>query len=863
MTIRPPSLRDRLLARGPQSLAIAILFLSIAAGPSHADPADEIHFTLMGQTAVTFDWRAGSDTLFYGLDANYGSFVVAALPNVMPFSSAGPFREAAITGLTENTQYHYRIGSDGIDHTFHTPIPRGASNFRFAVQGDIGSSLSFVRVAPIQSMIAALAPNFVFNVGDLTYANDVPDSLRAVDRHFNDMMVWSQDVAYQPQWGNHEYDVPNRDNLANYKGRFALPNAQTSPGAPSGVNSGCCGEDWYWFDYGCVRFISVPEPYSGAWNDWVVKVVPIFDAAQADPQIRYIVTFGHRPAYSTGYHPGDTGLQTKMASLAVNHSKYVLDLAGHSHDYERTWAQSGVVHVTSGTGGSPLETASGSCKWPGGCPMPIWDASRAMHHVVVYFDVNATNISGTVLCGPADVTHSDITCTQGSVIESFVVPGADQAPVVSAPATATGNEGVPLTVNVQAADPNSQTIQSLTATSLPAGAVFTPAANKLSGTLSWTPSAGQAGTYTVHFQAANALPAIPAQTVLTISSVNQAPSAVLNLAPATGNAPLMVTADASGSVDPEGQMAYYQFNYGDNVVRTAQDPVSTHQFDPGEWDVTLTTHDVHGLVGTVTKHVIAAPVPPGPNLTTNPSFETSTSGWGPYNGSTMSVVPGGFDGSQSVASTAGVASGSFGINDSPNWVAVTSGAGARYRISAWVRSASATGQAKLRVTEFLGATKIGATTFSNPVDLSPTWKLLTLDFITGAAGSTLDLQIVDFPVTTGETFLVDNVSIRDLTGLAVGVGDPPGASIEARAWVTPMPVAAEGRLHFVTPRTGSVTVEIFDPSGRRMATPVDGVLQAGLHEIRLAGPLRLRPGLYLYRIRHSSGVLQGRFVVAG
>ena len=863
MTIRPPSLRDRQgLARGPHSLAIAILFLSIAARPSHADPADEIHFTLMGQTAVTFDWRAGSDTLFYGLDTNYGSLVVAGLPNVMPFSSAGPFREAAITGLTENTLYHYRIGSDGADHTFHTPIPRGASNFRFAVQGDIGSSLSFVRVAPIQSMIAALAPNIVFNVGDLTYANAVPDSLRAVDRHFNDMMAWSQEVPYQPAWGNHEWETPSIDNLANYKGRFALPNAQTSPGAPTGVNSGCCGEDWYWFDYGCVRFISVPEPFLGAWNDWAVKVVPIFDAAQADPQIRYIVTFGHRPAFSTGYHPGDTSLQTKMATLAANHSKYVLDLAGHSHDYERTWAQSGVVHVTSGTGGSPLEAESGSCKWTGGCPMPLWDASRAMHHVVVYFDVNANNITGTVLCGPADATRNDMTCTQGSLIETFVVPSPDQAPVVSAPATASGNEGVALQVAVQAGEPNGQAITSLIATGLPPGATFTPGSGNLTGTLNWTPTAGEAGTYNVTFTAANALQGA-AHTVITIASTNQAPSAVLNLAPATGNAPLLVTADAAGSVDPEGQLSWYQFDFGDGIERPSLNHVVTHQFDPGEYDVTLTTYDAVGLHGSVTKHVSVAPVPPGPNLTTNPSFESSTSGWTAYNGSTLSVVPGGFDGSQSVSSTAGVASGSFGINDSPNWVAVTSGAGARYRFSAWVRSASAIGQAKVRVTEFLGATKIGATTFSNPVALSPTWQQVTLDFITGAAGSTLDLQIVDFPVTTGETFLVDNVSIRDLTGLAVGVGDPPGASIEARAWVTPMPVAAEGRLHFVTPRAGSVTVEIFDPSGRRMATPVDGVLQAGLHEIRLAGPLRLRPGLYLYRIRHASGVLQGRFVVAG
>jgi len=402
----------------------------------------------------------------------------------------------------------------------------------------------------------------------------------------------------------------------------------------------------------------------------------------------------------------------------------------------------------------------------------------------------------------------------------------------------------------------------LTATGLPAGATFTPGAGNLTGTLSWTPGTGQAGTYVVTFTAVNALQGA-AQTTLTINSVNQAPSAILNLIPATGNAPLMVTADATGSVDPEGQLALYVFNFGDGTVHNAVLPINSHQFDAGEFDVTLTTRDAAGLLGTATKHVISAPVPPGPNLTTNPSFESSTSGWAPYNGSSLSLVAGGFDGAQSISSTAGVATGSFGINDSPNWVAVTSGVGARYRISAWVRSAAATGQAKLRVTEFMGATKIGSTVFSNPVNLSPNWQEVSLDFMTGASGSTLDLQVVDFPITTGETFLIDNVSIHDLSGIAVGVGDPdPGASVEARAWVTPMPVASDGRLHFVTPRAGPVTVEIFDATGRRMARPVDGVLGAGLHEVRLPGPLRLRPGLYLYRIRHSQGRLQGRFVVA-
>ena len=82
-------------------------------------------------------------------------------------------------------------------------------------------------------------------------------------------MVWSRRAAYMPVWGNHEWDDPRRDDLRNYKGRFALPHAAASPGAPA---AGCCGEDWYWFDYGAVRFIIYPEPYTqDTWADWARK----------------------------------------------------------------------------------------------------------------------------------------------------------------------------------------------------------------------------------------------------------------------------------------------------------------------------------------------------------------------------------------------------------------------------------------------------------------------------------------------------------------------------------------------------------------------------------------------------------------
>ncbi len=403
--------------------AIALLVAATCTVGFAADgfPADEVHWTITGQTSVTIDWRGGGSTVRYGVTKALGQTAKAVAPEPRPFSSKGPFREAKITGLRENTLYHYSIG-DGPAHTFRTPPPRGASGFTFYVQGDIGNRRDWKRVAACQSMIAEGKPDFVLCVGDLTYGNSVGQ--RAVGAHFNDVMPWSLDAAYMPAWGNHEWDEPADDDLRNYKGRFDLPNPQSSPADRRYPYTGG-GEDWYWFDYGNVRFIAYPEPWSGAWRDWSLRARKVMAQAQKDTAIDFIVTFGHRPAFSSGYHAGEHELQGIIGTLHARHHKYVLNLNGHSHNYERTHPQWNVVHITAGTGGSDLEeTSNPGCLWRGGCPQPPWSAFRAMHHAVVKLRVEADRIEGTVYCGPpgdSDSNENDISCVQGSVIDRFTI----------------------------------------------------------------------------------------------------------------------------------------------------------------------------------------------------------------------------------------------------------------------------------------------------------------------------------------------------------------------------------------------------------------------------------------------------------
>ncbi len=386
-----------------------------------AATVDEVHWTMTGQTSVTFDWRGGEEVIHFGaFPGGMSDSVVAVAPTPMPDSSPGPFWEAKLTGLRQNTLYSYRIGSQ-TGYAFRTPILRGSTDYWFVEEADIGSTHVWANVGITQDMLlddntpGVEYPRFVLAPGDLSYGDQ--GILSDVDQHFNDVMAWSQIAAYMPAWGNHEWALASDnvvDNLNNYEGRFDFPHSQTSPGADQAVGNGS-GKDWYWFDYGNVRFIAFPEPYTGAWADWAVNVDPIMADAQRDPAIDFIITFGHRPSWSSGAdHPGETQLAGYMQDLHSHHSKYVLSIQAHSHHYERCDpAQTGgLLFIVGPGGGSSLGGLT--------TPQPSWSVYRINHLEHMRIHVQRARIDGYVICGP-DGSGSTDSCAQGTVIDSWTV----------------------------------------------------------------------------------------------------------------------------------------------------------------------------------------------------------------------------------------------------------------------------------------------------------------------------------------------------------------------------------------------------------------------------------------------------------
>jgi hypothetical protein len=441
-------------------VAVASLVAALLPAPpaAAADSVDEIHYSygaLPGTVVV--NWRGAEKRIEFGLSTAYGFAAVARSSRIRPVDLPGPFREVVLARLAPDTRYHYRIGR-GVDHVLRT-APLGS--FRWVDVGDTASSLCKPWMTKVHTLIASLRPRFVTHGGDISEANVCGTG--AVHRYYDDQQVWSTSAAFQPVWGNHEYGRPDsnaprgtpRDSLANYKGRGYLTNPQTvpvdsttrvkPPGCPEPSSSPprqsvqprigihrpveravalnqCRGEDWGWFQAGGVLFISYPEMWAGAMASWRPEADKLMAAAERDPSIDFVITYGHRPAYSSLKVNGrESSVRKALTALAREysprarhrHGKYVLNLAHHVHGLEVFKPVRGLTHVTNAGGGQGTaelrKVAHGS-------------VLRVAHLGVLAGDYHASTKRLTLrwVCGPPlPESHDGDNCDYGDVVWSM------------------------------------------------------------------------------------------------------------------------------------------------------------------------------------------------------------------------------------------------------------------------------------------------------------------------------------------------------------------------------------------------------------------------------------------------------------
>ncbi|MEZ4695553.1 MAG: PKD domain-containing protein [Rhodothermales bacterium] len=88
-------------------------------------------------------------------------------------------------------------------------------------------------------------------------------------------------------------------------------------------------------------------------------------------------------------------------------------------------------------------------------------------------------------------------------------------------------------------------------------------------------------------------------TISVNGSGNLSPLASFSATPVSGNAPLPVSFDASGSSDPDGSISSYSWSFGDGINGSGMKPSHTYT-SPGNYTVTLTIRDDQGGVATST-----------------------------------------------------------------------------------------------------------------------------------------------------------------------------------------------------------------------------------------------------------------------
>ena len=164
-------------------------------------------------------------------------------------------------------------------------------------------------------------------------------------------------------------------------------------------------------------------------------------------------------------------------------------------------------------------------------------------------------LSGTLGAGDAGSFLIEWTVSDGVATASTTTAltvNTNSNPVIDAPASRNGAETVKTEFPVNVSDPDGDAVVSFTATPLPAGATFTVNALKTVGLFTWTPSLGQAGTYSINFtvQSGSPIRSATATTVLTIGPPNRPPVVT---APATVNGvtSVLITVNVTAS-DPDG-----------------------------------------------------------------------------------------------------------------------------------------------------------------------------------------------------------------------------------------------------------------------------------------------------------------------
>ena len=293
------------------------------------------------------------------------------------FHDPGFLHKVLLTNLKPATKYFYQFGSRqkfSDVRSFTTALPRGdPRSFAFITYADMGVYRQAQKTAEAALFEVQKGAAFVLHPGDLSYAvgfayiweqwmtliepyASLAPYMVAVGNH--EETILNDDprgTGFHPPWGSYGHDSRGECGVPTFM-RFPMPGTERHK------------VSWYSFDYGLTHFtvFSTEHDFTqgSVQYQWLEADLSSVDRA-ATP---WLVVAGHRPMYSSENYPEEMivgeHLRLELEGLL---SERGVDLViwGHLHSYERTCpvfnhtctaqGQGGVVHITLGTAGYPLD----------------------------------------------------------------------------------------------------------------------------------------------------------------------------------------------------------------------------------------------------------------------------------------------------------------------------------------------------------------------------------------------------------------------------------------------------------------------------------------------------------------------------
>ncbi|WP_166404715.1 immunoglobulin-like domain-containing protein [Labedella endophytica] len=241
------------------------------------------------------------------------------------------FRDVTLDGLSENTEYSYRVGSDDMGwsdvYTFRTQEFSGDFSFFFFGDPQLGASGDAARDAAGWQDTLDLATQTYPDAELLYSSGDQVENASSESQY--ELFLQSDHLRELPFVANNgNHDVGSKA----YEQHFNAPNEDLTAGAGSATSSG--GD--YWFIYKDVLFLNInsnSRDYTShyAWMDRVI--------AEQGANAKWKAVAFHHSIYSVGPHQDDGDVLDRRSTMPEKISDLGIDLVlmGHDHNYARTY----------------------------------------------------------------------------------------------------------------------------------------------------------------------------------------------------------------------------------------------------------------------------------------------------------------------------------------------------------------------------------------------------------------------------------------------------------------------------------------------------------------------------------------------